>query len=57
MADQSIFENLLVEALEPITQDLKLLAKASYMEERLKALEETIEKTSKRGSKSKTLGL
>ena len=43
MADQSIFKNLLDEALGPITQELKLLAKASYIEERLKALEETLE--------------
>ena len=43
MADQSIFKNLLDEALGPITQELKLLAKASYIEERLKALEETPE--------------
>ena len=28
MADQSIFKHLLEEALEPITQELKLLAKA-----------------------------
>ena len=39
MADQSIFKNLLDEALGPITQELKLLVKASYIEERLKALE------------------
>ena len=57
MADQSIFKNLLDEALEPITQELKLLAKASYIEERLKALEGTLEKNSKRGSKNKTLRL
>ena len=43
MADQSIFKNLLEEALGPITRELKLLAKASYIEERLKALEETLE--------------
>ena len=43
MADQSIFKNLLEEALGPITQELKLLAKASYIEEILKALEETLE--------------
>ena len=43
MADQSIFKNLLEEVLGPITQELKLLAKASYIEERLKALEETLE--------------
>ena len=42
-ADQSIFKNLLDEALGPIMQELKLLAKASYIEERLKALEETLE--------------
>ena len=43
MADQSIFKNLSEEALEPITQELKLLAKVSYIEETLKALEETLE--------------
>ena len=43
MADQSIFKNLLDEASGPITQELKLLAKASYIEERLQALEETLE--------------
>ena len=43
MADQSIFKNLLEEALGSITQELKLLAKASYIEERLKTLEETLE--------------
>ena len=43
MADQSIFKNLLDKALGPITQELKLLAKASFIEERLKTLEETLE--------------
>ena len=43
MADQSIVKNLLGEALGPKTQELKLLAKASHIEERLKALEETLE--------------
>ena len=43
MADQSIFKNLLDEALGPITQELKLLVKASYIKERLKALEEILE--------------
>ena len=36
-ADQSIFKNLLDEASGPITQELKLLAKASYIEERLQS--------------------
>ena len=45
MADQSIFKNLLEEALGPITHELKLLAKASCIDERLKALEETLEET------------
>ena len=43
MADQSIFKNLLDEALGPITQELELLAKASHIKERLKALKETLE--------------
>ena len=43
MVDQPSFKNLLEEALGPITQELKLLAKASYIKERLKALEETLE--------------
>ena len=57
MADQFIFKNMLDEALRPITQELKLLAKGSYIKERLKALEETLKKNSKRGSENKMLGL
>ena len=57
MANQSIFKNLLDEALGLITQELKLLANASYIEKKLKALEKTPEEKFERGSKNKTLGL
>ena len=53
MADQSIFENLLDEALGPITPELKLLAKASDIVERLKALEEHLKKNRKEDQRTR----
>ena len=58
MADQSIFKNLLEEALGPITQELKLLAKAHILRKDWEHLKRIKEQDSRiEGLKSKVAHL